>query len=74
MILCDLYCGWWLQMRSWTVAGLPADNHSIENGIIMAHSRRWPLLVDPQGQVCVRAVATTPYPATPCCHVPQCVP
>lgn len=34
-------------IRSWTVAGLPNDNLSIENGIIMFKSRRWPLMVDP---------------------------
>lgn len=32
----------------WTVAGLPNDNLSIENGIIMFKSRRWPLMIDPQ--------------------------
>ncbi|RYY37138.1 hypothetical protein EON62_01310, partial [archaeon] len=37
-------------VRSWNLAGLPTDTHSIENGIIMNRSRRWPLLVDPQGQ------------------------
>ncbi len=37
-------------VRAWTLAGLPTDNHSIENAIIMTNSRRWPLLVDPQGQ------------------------
>ena len=38
------------QVRLWALAGLPTDNHSIENAIIMTNSRRWPLLVDPQGQ------------------------
>ena len=37
-------------IRSWTLAGLPTDTHSRENGIIMARARRWPLLIDPQGQ------------------------
>ncbi len=35
-------------IRSWAVAGLPSDNLSIENGIIMFGSRRWPLMIDPQ--------------------------
>lgn len=37
-------------IRIWTVAGLPNDNLSIENGIIMFKSRRWPLMIDPQTQ------------------------
>ena len=39
-----------VKVRQWTVAGLPTDSHSVENGIIMATARRWPLLIDPQGQ------------------------
>lgn len=37
-------------IRSWTICGLPQDGHSVENGIMMAKSRRYPLLIDPQGQ------------------------
>lgn len=37
-------------IRGWAVAGLPSDNLSIENGIIMFGSRRWPLMIDPQTQ------------------------
>jgi len=32
----------------WGVAGLPSDKLSVENGIIMFKSRRWPLMIDPQ--------------------------
>ena len=39
-----------VQVRAWSIAGLPSDSHSVENGIIMAKARRWPLLIDPQGQ------------------------
>ena len=39
-----------VKMRSWNIAGLPTDDHSSENGIIMGRSRRWSLLMDPQGQ------------------------
>lgn len=39
-----------VKMRSWNIAGLPTDGHSSENGIIMSKSRRWSLLMDPQGQ------------------------
>jgi dynein heavy chain len=37
-------------IRKWGVAGLPSDNLSVENGIIMFGSRRWPLMIDPQTQ------------------------
>jgi len=39
-----------VQIRTWTIAGLPQDGHSIENGIIMSKARRYPLLIDPQSQ------------------------
>jgi len=39
--------GYDLKIRSWAVNGLPSDNLSIENGIIMFESRRWPLMIDP---------------------------
>nr|XP_031838488.1 dynein heavy chain 7, axonemal-like [Nomia melanderi] len=37
-------------IRSWNIFGLPSDLFSIDNGIIVANSRRWPLMIDPQGQ------------------------
>lgn len=36
-------------IRSWNISGLPVDNFSVENGIIATKSRRWPLMIDPQG-------------------------
>ena len=39
-----------VEVREWTVNGLPQDNLSIENAIIIKSSRRWPLMVDPQNQ------------------------
>ncbi|XP_025109931.1 dynein heavy chain 3, axonemal-like isoform X5 [Pomacea canaliculata] len=37
-------------IRAWNIAGLPADAFSVDNGIIISKSRRWPLMIDPQGQ------------------------
>ncbi|TPX32092.1 hypothetical protein SmJEL517_g04759 [Synchytrium microbalum] len=39
-----------IQLRAWTLAGLPNDAFSKDNGIIATRSRRWPLFIDPQGQ------------------------
>lgn len=39
-----------VKIREWLIASLPNDSFSIENGIIVANSRRWPLCIDPQGQ------------------------
>jgi len=37
-------------IQEWTVNGLPNDGLSVENGIILANARRWPLMIDPQRQ------------------------
>lgn len=39
-----------VQMRQWLIAGLPSDTISMENGLILSNARRWPLMIDPQGQ------------------------
>ena len=39
-----------VQTRSWVLAGLPSDSVSVENALIISKARRWPLMIDPQGQ------------------------
>ncbi|KAL5251273.1 hypothetical protein ACHWQZ_G016836 [Mnemiopsis leidyi] len=37
-------------VRDWNIKGLPSDNFSTENGIIVTRGLRWPLMIDPQCQ------------------------
>ncbi|MEE6501786.1 hypothetical protein FKM82_004321 [Ascaphus truei] len=39
-----------IKIRAWNIAGLPTDSFSIDNAVIVSNSRRWPLMIDPQGQ------------------------
>ena len=39
-----------VEVREWNLMGLPADDFSTENGIFATKGRRWPLMIDPQGQ------------------------
>eukprot|EP00929_Paragymnodinium_shiwhaense_P066427 TRINITY_DN33321_c0_g4_i1.p1 TRINITY_DN33321_c0_g4~~TRINITY_DN33321_c0_g4_i1.p1 ORF type:complete len:3770 (+),score=1255.81 TRINITY_DN33321_c0_g4_i1:195-11312(+) len=44
-VLCDP-----AEVREWTIRQLPADDLSVENAIMVTRGRRWPLMIDPQGQ------------------------
>lgn len=37
-------------IRNWNIHGLPNDDLSTENGIIISRGSRWPLVIDPQCQ------------------------
>ena len=36
-----------VKIRNWQIAGLPRDTLSVENGVIVQYSQRWPLFIDP---------------------------
>ena len=39
-----------VSVRSWQIAGLPSDELSTENALILRKARRWPLMIDPETQ------------------------
>jgi dynein heavy chain len=42
-----------VEISRWSAEGLPADELSIQNGILTKNASRWPLCVDPQLQAVV---------------------
>ncbi|MCO5564171.1 hypothetical protein L7F22_017828 [Adiantum nelumboides] len=39
-----------VSIRAWNIFGLPRDQSSVDNGVIISTARRWPLMIDPQVQ------------------------
>ncbi|GFR44385.1 hypothetical protein Agub_g5605 [Astrephomene gubernaculifera] len=39
-----------VEIREWNIWGLPTDDVSVDNGILVTRGKRWPLMIDPQGQ------------------------
>ena len=37
-------------LRTWAICGLPSDDFSSDNGVLVTRGSRWPLMVDPQSQ------------------------
>ena len=51
------------EVAQWIAEGLPSDDCSLENGCVVTHAHgRWPMLVDPQLQVCVCVQASLYHP------------
>jgi dynein heavy chain, axonemal len=39
-----------VEIRSWVIDGLPTDDVSVNNAILVKNGKRWPLMIDPQEQ------------------------
>ena len=48
-------------LGQWALEGLPADSLSIQNGIMVTRSSRYPLMIDPQGQARIWIMTKEPH-------------
>lgn len=57
-----------VKLREWRLCALPSDSLSTQNAIIMDNGRRYPLLIDPQGQAnrYIRAMGQCILSDNPC--------
>jgi dynein heavy chain len=39
-----------IKIQAWNIHGLPRDSFSIDNSVMIELARRYPLMIDPQGQ------------------------
>ena len=61
-----------VKIRQWQIAGLPKDQFSVDNGIIVTNARRWPLMIDPQVNF-HKLMKTINLSDTPSFHYPSSI-